>query len=443
MPPADKLQIVKYAPPPAELPALGRVDPAEVSFIGRTNYVAALEEKKFVFGIQRTDRRRHVYIVGKSGTGKSKVIELLMRQDIGQGRGICLFDPNGDLISDLLDFIPEERAGDVVIIDPLRTIAPILFNPLRGIASEHRYEAARSILEIFSAQFGSSWNPRMEHMMRFLFLALFEYPQSTMQGMLSMLTDENYRAKVTAALSNELIARFWQIEFPLWMKNEEIEANTLMPLINKIGQFLTDPLLRTIFKTGENRIDMKRFVDEKKIVLINCARSRLGKENATFLASLFIIKLKEAGMFRSRSPEAERDDFYVYIDEFHHLVTEAFENLMSEGRKYGFALTISHQYLGQIIEHFRASIFGNAGTIIVFRVSGEDAARLESEMAPVFKIKDMINLGRREFYIKLIIDGEPHDPFSAEALKILPANHSSYREKILRISDEQYGRGMQ
>ncbi len=434
-----KLQTVKYAPPPAELPVLGKVDTAETSFIGKTNYVAALEEKKYVFGIKRVDRRRNVYIIGKSGTGKTKLMELMIRQDISAGRGVCLFDQHGDLINDILDFIPESRAEDVLVIDPSDIECPVAFNPLSGIEPAFRHQFAQGLIEILESQFGSSWNAHIEHVFRFIVLALLDYPQATMRGMISMLTDAAYRAEVIPHITDEMVQRFWRDEFVAWStKTEKVEAEAVAPLVNKLAQFFSDPLLRSIFTKRENAIDVNDWLKNQKIVLINLNKGKLGKENSSFFGGLFLIKLKQAGMARLSLPEATRKDFNVYVDEFHHLITETFENLLFEGKKYHISFTISHQYLGQIIEHFRSSIFGNVGTIIVFRIGGEDAERLESELAPVFKVKDMINLGKREFYIKMVIDGEPCDPFSAETLKVLSPNTPSAREKIMKTFRGRY-----
>jgi type IV secretory pathway TraG/TraD family ATPase VirD4 len=433
-----KLQSTKSAPPPAELPILGKAQPEDISFFGRTNYVAALEEKKFVFGIKRIDRRRHMYVVGKSGVGKSKLLELLIRQDIASGRGVCVFDPHGDLIEDLLAFIPEKRINDVVMIDPSDPEAAIAFNPFYNVDPTFRHQLTESLIEILEAQFGASWEPRMEHIFRFICLALLDYPQANMRGMISMLTDPAYRALVIPYIGDEMVRRFWESEFPDWSKNEKVEIEAISPLINKLGQYLSDPLLRAVLSHVQNKIDLHQLVATQKIIFINMCFGKLGKENASFFAGLFIAKLKEVGMLRSRLLEKDRKDFYIYIDEFPSLVTETFENLMSEVRKYRLPMTISHQYLGQIIDHFRSSIFANVGTIAVFRVGGEDAAKLENELAPIFKVKDMINLGRREFYIKLTIDGEAYDPFSAETLSALPANHSSFRDRIIDASRTTY-----
>ena len=436
VPRAGKVQIIRYAPPPPELPIYGRLDPVEVSFIGRTNYIAALEEKRFIFGIKRVDRRRHVYIIGKSGVGKSKLLELFIRQDIAYGHGLCFIDPHGDVIDAVLNFIPEHRIQDVVIIDPTDMAHPVSFNPLANVDPGFKHQLTQGLIEVMEKQFGANWTPRLEHVFRFTCLALLDYPHATMRGMISMLTDRNYRQKVVEYIEDDMVKRFWAIEFADW--SEKFDTDAIIPLVNKLGQFLSDPLLRNIFGQKENKIDLDKLINEKKLIFINLSKGRLGEENSSFLGSIFITKIKQAGMARASLPEDKRIDFYLYVDEFHNLVTETFENILSEARKYALCLTIAHQYVGQIIPRVQAAVLGNTGCIIIFRVGGEDAVKLAPEMAPIFEVKDMINLGMQEFYIKITIDGDTYDPFSAETLKVLPPNHKSYRENIIETSRRKY-----
>ena len=233
-----------------------------------------------------------------------------------------------------------------------------------------------------------------------------------------------------------MVKRFWAIEFADW--SEKFDTDAIIPLVNKLGQFLSDPMLRNIFGQKENKINLEDLMNERKIVLINLAKGRLGEENSSFFGSMFITKIKQAGMARASMPEKDRLDFYLYVDEFHNVVTETFENMLSEARKYGICLTMAHQYVGQLIPKVQQAVLGNTGTLIIFRVGGEDAVKLEPEMAPIFKIKDMINLGMQEFYIKETIDGETYDPFSAQTLKVVPSPHPPYRERIYDASRKRY-----
>src|SRR3989338_1511868 len=431
-----KVQIITHAPPPPDLPVYQRVDPKVVNFFGRTNYVAALEEKRFIFGIKRNDRRRHMYIVGKSGVGKSKLLELLIRQDVAYGHGVCLIDPHGDVIQEILDFVPEERIKDVVVIDPSDTKFPVSFNPLQNIHPEMKHQLTQGLIEVMEKQFGANWTPRLEHVFRFTCLALLDYPYATMRGMISMLTDREYRQKVVNYITDDMVKRFWAVEFADW--SEKFDTEAIIPLVNKLGQFLSTPLLRNIFAQRENKIDLEKIMNEGKILLINLSKGRLGEENSSFFGSMFITKIKQAGMARASLPEKERTDFYLYVDEFHNLVTNTFENIFSEARKYGLCLIVAHQYMSQLLPAVQATVLGNSGTLVVFRIGGDDAKKLESEMTPVFKPKDMINLGMQEFYIKMTIDGNTYDPFSAETLKIMPATHKSFKEEIIKHSREKY-----
>ena len=434
--PREKIRKIKYAPPPPELPIYEKVDAKECSFFGRTNYEAALEEKKFIFGIKRGDRTRHIYTVGKSGVGKSKFLELLIRQDIAHGHGVCLIDPHGDLIEAILDFIPEQRINDVILIDPADMDFPVSFNPLSNIDPALKHQVTQGLLEVLERQFGANWTPRLEHVFRFTCLALLDYPEATMRGMISMLTDRNYRQKVVDYIEDDMVKRFWAVEFADW--SEKFDTDAIIPLVNKLSQFLSNPLLRNIFGQKENKVDLEKIMNEGKILLINLAKGKLGEDNSSFFGSMFITKLYQAGMARASMKEENRKNFYLYVDEFHNLVTTTFENLFTESRKYGLCITVAHQYIAQLLAQVLATVLGNIGTIVVFRVGGDDAAKLAVEMKPIFEAEDMINLGIREFYIKMAIDGETFDPFSAETLNVLPAVHGSYRKEIIEQSRKKY-----
>ena len=432
----NKIQIIKYAPPPPDLPTLGRVDPSDVVFIGRTNYVASLEEKKFVFGFKRIDRRRHLYIIGKSGVGKSKLQELMIRQDIAYGHGVCIIDPHGELIEDILNFIPEDRIEDVCIIDPGDVEYPSSFNPLANIDPTFKHQLTQGLIEVLRKQFGANWTPRLEHVFRFTVLALLDYPFATMRGMISMLTDRNYRQKVVEYIEDDMVKRFWAIEFADW--SEKFDTDAIIPLVNKLGQFLSDPMLRNIFGQKENKIDLEEIMNKQKILLINLSKGKIGEENSSFFGSMFLTKIKQAGMARAKLDPKDRADFYLYVDEFQNIVTDTFENILSEARKYGLNLIVAHQYVAQLLPKVEQAVLGNVGSIITFRVGGDDATKLKPEFAPVFDVKDMINLGVGEFYIKMTIDGESYDPFSGETLQVLKPTHPSYKQRVIEASRRKY-----
>lgn len=432
----EKVKIIKYAPPPFDLPIYGEINPEEACFFGRTNYESEFETKKYIFGIKRADRRRHMYIIGKSGVGKTKLLELLLRQDIFFGYGLCLMDPYGDIIENILDYIPENRIKDVVIVDPSDLNWPASFNPLKNVAPEMKHQAAQGLVDIVKKQFGANWTPRLEHIFRFVCLALLDYPDAAISGMVSMITDGNYRQKVIEHIKDEATKRFWAVEFAGW--SEKFDTEAIIPLVNKLGQFLSNPLLRYIFSQRENKIDIGKIMDENKILLVNLSKGKLGEENSNFFGSMFIAKIYSAAMARASMKELKRKDFYLYVDEFQNVATDAFMNILSESRKYGLVLTIAHQYRAQLQPQILATIVGNVATTVVFRTGGDDALALEKEMTPVFKAKDMINLGIREFYIKMAIDGGVADPFSAETLKVLAPTHQSFKNKIIECSRQTY-----
>jgi len=434
---ANRIQLVKSAPPPMQLPIYGNIKPEEVSFIGRTNYVAALEEKRFIFGIKRADRCRHVYLIGKAGVGKSKLTELLVRQDVSFGYGLCLIDPHGEMIEETLSFIPEERVGDVVVIDPLDTAGPAAFNPLANIEPSARHQLVAAVTEAFKQHFGAEWNTTVEHITRFTLLALTEFPGATLANAMDMLTKEAFRSRVIAAVTDPVVKGFWTEHYP------ELVAHggpgITMPLVSQLSRLLANPFLRHFLTSSESKVDFHELIQDRRIVLVNLARHRLGEQSAAFFGALILAKLKEAGIARASQPAADRKDFYIYLDELPSMATDTFRQLLGQARTYGFCMTMANQYFGQIPDTVQAALLGHVGTMVVFRVAGEDAVRLKPEMAPVFDVRDMINLGSQQFYIRMTIDGEAYDSFSGETLKLLPPPHASFRDRIMENSRAQYG----
>lgn len=427
-----KIQLVKTAPPPSELPVFGSDDPSRICFIGRTNYVAALEEKKFIFGIRRDDRKKHVYVLGKSGVGKSKLFEILMRQDIAYGYGAAIIDPSGDTIEDMLSAIPQNRAEDVIIFDPSDTERPICFNPFADVPEMFRHQMAQAFVEIMASQFGASWSARLEHVVRFAALALLCHNGSTVRSILPLLTDAVFRKQVIEDITDEMVRKFWEEEFPIWQ--DKYESDAILPLVTKLGQFFSDPLMKSIFSSHENHLVIPDIISAKKILFVHLKKGLMGDANSNFLGSMLLAKFKEAGVARMSQSSASKQDYYLYIDEFTPLVTEMFQSLLTEGKKYGFCLTLSHQYATQLSATALASLLGNVATIITFRASGDDAQKIKSEMTPTFEVKDITNLGTRQFYIKMTIDGETMDPFSAETLKVHPMQGTGSREQVLEAS---------
>lgn len=431
-----EIEVAKKAPPPPELPRYKFVEPKDVSFFGITNYKATLEEKRYVFGIKRADRRRHMYVVGKSGVGKSKLLELLIRSDIYYGHGVCVIDPHGDLIDSILDAIPEHRIEDTVLVDPSDHDFPVSFNPLSNIKRDDKYLVTQGLIEVMKKQFGANWTPRLEHVFRFVALAMLDYPEATMNGMIKLLTDRNYRQKVVQFIQDDMVKRFWAIEFADW--SERFDNEAIIPLVNKLSEFLSNPLLRNIFAQVENKINFELIMNTQKIVLINLSKGKIGEENSNFFGSMFITKIYQAGLARAYLPEKKRTDFYIYVDEFQNFMTNTLANLFSESRKYGVCMTVAHQYLGQLSNEVRTTVLGNTGNIIIFRIGGEDAQTLSAELTPIFQAEDIVNLGVREFYLKMAIDGQTFDPFSGETLPIFEPEFASNREKIRDYTRTHY-----
>lgn len=417
--------------PPESLPKDGVMPPNELSVFGTTNY----HNQNMRFGIKRVDRRRHLYIVGKSGTGKSKMLELLINADIQAGKGVGVLDPHGDLVDNVLKYIPEHRKDDIILFDPGDTDYPIAFNPLAGVAPEYRIRVTIGFVEIFKKLFGANWTPRLEHVLRYTTLALLDSPNTTVLSILKMLSDKNYRQKIVANIEDSVIKNFWVNEFAGW--SEKFDNEAIMPLLNKVGQFVSTSLIRNIVGQPENKIDIRDIMDNQKILLMKISKGKLGEENCGLIGAMMVTKIQQAAMQRSDTPEELRKDFYLYCDEFQYFATETFAEILSEARKYRLNLTMAHQYMGQLSSLVKTTVFGNVGSIINFRVGAEDAAILENEYTPKFMVRDIINLGVREFYIKMSIDGEIKDAFSGRTVSV-PVNEKNYTEEIIAGSRRKY-----
>lgn len=424
----------KRAPAPDILPVVGTVKPNDMSLFGITNYRNDGKQ----FGIKRLDRRRHLYIVGKTGSGKSRLLELLLISDIQQGHGCCLLDPHGDLADELLTYIPKNRIKDVVYINPTDRDFPIGFNPLERVEDyEARQHLSVFFISIFKKLFAATWNPQMEHLIRYITLALLETPDSNILGIPRILSDTTYRQKVVMQIKDPVVKSFWTNEFASF--NEKYSNGAVIPILNKVGQFISNPIVRNMIGQQKNSLDFEKFMNEGKIVLINISKGKLGDDNAALLGSMFITKIQQAALARAKIKEEERRDFYFYVDEFQNFATDAFSSILSEARKYHLDLTIAHQYIAQLPEEVKATAFGNVGSMIVFAVGGDDAAYLAKEFSPVFTQNDMINLNVREMYIKMSVDGKLTTPFSAVTLSI-PKSSFDYSIEIVDKSRITYAK---
>ena len=420
--------LARKSDPPQDLPKIGEKD---VSGFGLTNY-----HNNFVpFGIRRSDRRRHLYTVGKSGAGKSKLLELLIYEDLKNGEGVAVLDPHGDLVDAILRYIPEHRIDDVVLLDPGDTEFPIAFNPLEKVDEQFKMQVTLGFLQIFKKLFGSNWSDRLEHVLRYTTLALLDSPNTTVLSILKMLTDKNYRQKIVARIQDSVVKNFWVAEFAAW--SEKFDAEAITPLLNKVGQFVATNMIRNIIGQPTTKFDIREIMDKKKILLMKVSKGLLGEENSSLIGSMFITKLYQAAMSRADTPEEKRTDFYFYVDEFQIFATDTFAEILSEARKYKLNMTLAHQYMGQLNDVVRKTVFGNVGSIINFRVGAEDAVILAKEYTPVFKERDIINLGVREFYIKMSVNGELREAFSGRTLDV-PKVENDCTQRIIAASRKKY-----
>lgn len=407
--------------------------------------VTTFRNQRKRFGIRLDDRRRHVYVVGKTGMGKTEMLVNMAVQDIQAGRGVGFVDPHGEAAERLLDFVPSSRVNDVVYFNPADLDFPIAFNVMERVGSEYRHLVASGLMGVFKKIWPDVWSARMEYILNNCILALLEYPGSTLLGVNRMLSDPDYRKKVVDKVTDPVVKSFWVQEFAKYTQRYEVEATAAIQ--NKVGQFISNPLIRNIIGQVKSKIDMRGIMDEGKILIANISKGRVGEDNSRLLGALVVTKLQLAAMSRVDMPEEKRRDFYLYVDEFQNFATEAFCNILSEARKYRLALILGNQYLAQLDEMtpsgrstmVRDAVFGNVGTIISFRIGAEDAEYMEKEFIPEFLAADFVNLGKYNIYLKLMIDGLAARPFSAETLPPIQKPEESNREKIIKISRERYG----
>ncbi len=388
------------------------------------------------FGIKTDDRRRHVYIVGKTGMGKTVMLENMAIQDIQNGKGLGFVDPHGEASERILDFVPSDRVNDVIYINPADLDFPIAFNIMEKVDVEHRHLVAGGLMGVFKKIWPDVWSARMEYILNNCILALLEYPGATLLGVNRMLADVDYRKKVIDKITDPVIKAFWVQEYARYTQRYEVEATAAIQ--NKIGQFISAPIIRNIIGQVYSSINMREIMDGQKILIMNLSKGRIGEDNSRLLGALLITKLQLAAMQRVDMPEEKRKDFFLYVDEFQNFATTSFVNVLSEARKYRLALILGHQYITQMEEEVRDAVFGNVGTIVSFRVGAEDAEWLEKEFTPEFMATDLVNLGKYNIYLRLMIDGLAGRPFSAETLGPWPKPEKSYQEKIIKVSRERY-----
>jgi len=408
----------------------------EINFFAETNF-RSIRRK---FGIKFDDRRRHLYAIGKTGMGKTEMLKNMAVQDIQQGHGVGFIDPHGEASDELLDYVPSSRLDDIIYFNPADIEYPIAFNVMEDVAPEYRHLVASGLMSVFKKIWPDVWSARMEYILNNAILALLECPGTTLLGVNRMLSDAEYRQEIVDQVKDPVIKTFWVQEYARYTQRYEVEATAAIQ--NKVGQFISNPLIRNIIGQTHSSINMREVMDGEKILIANIAKGRIGEDNSRLLGALLITKLQLAAMSRVDMPEEARKDFYLYIDEFQNFATESFINILSEARKYRLSLILSHQYIAQLEEGVPEAVFGNVGTIVSFRIGAEDAEFLEKEFAPEFMATDFVNLAKYNIYVKLMIDGLASRPFSAETLgpvSLLSTAEGSMREKIIEGSRQRYG----
>ncbi|HEX3035886.1 MAG TPA: type IV secretion system DNA-binding domain-containing protein [Thermodesulfobacteriota bacterium] len=407
----------------------------EVYYIGETNY----RNERTRFGIKKKDRRSHMYIIGKTGVGKSTLIKNLVIQNLKKGNGLALLDPHGDLAEDILDYIPEWRENDVIYFNPADRDYAVGFNVFEGVNSSNRHLVASELISVFKKLWSDSWGPRLEHILRNSILSLAEYPGTTLLDLPRILVDAEFRKTVLLYVTDNQVKEFWMKEFEKYPANFRAEA--IAPIQNKAGAFLTNSLTRNILGQKRSAFNMREVMDSGKVLIANLAKGKIGEDTSMLLGSLLVTKIEQAALSRADTPEEKRRDFYLYIDEFHTFTTGSFADMLPEARKYRLCLILVHQYLEQIDEKTVAAIFGNAGTVITFRTGARDAEYLAREFYPDFRVEDFINLPAYHIYLRLMIDGVASNPFSAATLP--PSDERSYiKEKVTDVSRKLHGKIM-
>lgn len=426
----------KTAEPPAKLPVLTNDTSIDenISAFGLTNFRGINHQ----FGLYRRDRSRHVYIIGQTGAGKSGMLELLALSDVFYNQGYCIIDPHGDFAIDNLKFVPESRIKDVVYFNPADTAFPVAFNPLEVSDPSRKPNICSEVIGVLKRMFGDSWGPRLEHILRYTLLALLDRPETTLLDISRLLTDKEFRKETLEYCQDVTVLQFWKHEFGQW--NEKQVNESIAPVLNKVGAFTANPIIRNIVGQPKSSFDIRKIMDEGKILVVNLSKGLIGEDNAGILGSFLVTKVQLAAMSRSDIPRVEdRRPFYLYVDEFQNFATDSFAVILSEARKYGLNLTVANQYVAQMTDSVRDAVFGNVGTTISFRVSPEDAPVLAKQFEPTFAESDLIQLNNRHFVISMIINGEKVPAFSATTLSIPNTPKDSF-DAIIAHSREQYAR---
>jgi type IV secretory pathway TraG/TraD family ATPase VirD4 len=381
-----------------------------VTFFAETNF----RHERKPFGIKRADRRTHMYVIGKTGTGKSTMLETLILQDLERGEGLTLLDPHGDLVDRIRAQIPAHRRDDLVDFNVAEPGGRLAFNPLERVPKEKRPLVASGMLEVFKKIWADSWGPRLEHILRNTLLTLLDQPEPTLADALRLLRDPEFRGRAVARSENAQVRDFWLREFAKFPANFRAEA--IAPIQNKVGAFLADPVLNGILTQPRSAFDLRQVMDHGKILLVNLSKGRIGEDAATLLGALLVSQLGFVAQSRADTAPSGRPDFYIYLDEFQTFTTQALATMLAELRKYGVGMVLAHQYLSQLDLAVRDAVLGNVGTLVAFRLGQPDAEVLAPEFSPVFSANNLASLPNRHIYVRLMIDGAVSRPFSGETM---------------------------
>lgn len=410
--------------------------PSEINFFGVTNF--RNQDRKF--GIKTDDRRRHMYVLGKTGMGKSKLLETMVIQDIQAGRGVAFLDPHGESAELVLNYVPSNRVNDVIYFNPADLEYPIAFNIIENVNPDYKHLVASGLMSVFKKIFAGLWSARMEYILNNAILALLDSPGNSLLGVNRMLTDAAFRKKIVGRVKDPVVRSFWVNEFASFSTQFRVEA--ISAIQNKVGQFLSSSIIRNIVGQTKSTIDLREVMDQQKILIMDLSKGKVGEDNSALLGAMMVTRLQLAAMSRVDIPESERKDFYLYVDEFQNFATESFATILSEARKYHLNLTVGHQYIAQLTEPVRDAILGNVGTMVIFRVGAPDAKELIKEFEPYLIEENLLSLNKREIFLKLMIDGVASKPFSARTVDMpkLPDDANEVKEKVIRVSRERYGK---
>lgn len=426
----------KTAEPPSKLPVLTGEDinDDQISAFGVTNFRGISHQ----FGMLRYDRSRHVYIIGQTGAGKSGLLELFALSDIFHNQGYAIIDPHGDFAINNMKFIPGSRLNDVIYFNPADTAYPLGFNPLEVTNPNQKTNISSEIIGVLKRIFGDSWGPRLEYILRYTILALLDRPEATMLDITRMLTDKEFRKETLTYCQDTVVLQFWNVEFASW--NDKFVAEAIAPVLNKVGAFTANPIIRNIIGQPKSTFNIRQIMDEGKILIVNLSKGLIGEDNAAILGSFLVTKIQLAAMSRSDIPDVrDRRPFYLYVDEFQNFATDSFATILSEARKYGLNLTVANQYISQMSDTVRDAVFGNVGTMISFRVSADDAPILAKQFEPNFEAIDLLQMHNRNFVVNMVIGGEKTPAFSARTLE-LPPSQADNTPHIIEHSRRMYSR---